>query len=375
MKKKVATTAAIVILSTAFASGVSANTHTVQKGETLSHIAIKYSTSVGELKRINQLNSDLIRIQQVLKVSESTSSSASASASAAAPVAPAAPAVAVQTPAPASVKTYTVVSGDTLSKIASRHGITLANLMSWNNLTGHLIYPGDVLKVSAGTTSTTPVTSAPAAPAPVPTPSTPAQPTAPAVTIPNVTEYVVISGDTLGHISSKFGTTVANLKALNNLNSDIIYVGQKLKVTAQAASPSQPVVTTPVSNPQTPAVSVGTTALLNQAKALIGTPYLWGGTTPAGFDCSGFIYYVFNKAGKQLSRLNAEGYYNRSYYVHTPEPGDLIFFENTYKKGISHLGIYLGNNQFIHADSSGVRITDVNNAYYKQHFEGYKRFY
>ena len=65
----------------------------------------------------------------------------------------------------------------------------------------------------------------------------------------------------------------------------------------------------------------------------MGVPYVWAGSTPDGFDCSGFIYYAYNKAGKQMGRYSSEGYYNRSFYVNEPQPGDLVFFENTYKKG------------------------------------------
>ncbi|MED4935618.1 C40 family peptidase, partial [Heyndrickxia coagulans] len=83
------------------------------------------------------------------------------------------------------------------------------------------------------------------------------------------------------------------------------------------------------------------------AQKYIGAPYRFGGTTPSGFDCSGFVYYVLNEAGKSIARMDAAGYYSSSYRVSNPQPGDLIFFENTYKSGISDVGIYLGNNQFI----------------------------
>ena len=115
--------------------------------------------------------------------------------------------------------------------------------------------------------------------------------------------------------------------------------------------------------------------LIAESKKLIGIKYVFGGTTINGFDCSGFIYYAFNKAGHKIGRYSAAGYYDRSYYVNTPKPGDLVFFENTYKKGISHLGIYIGNNQFINADNSGVRIVSLDNSYYKKHFSAFKRLY
>ncbi|WP_318506955.1 LysM peptidoglycan-binding domain-containing protein [Bacillus sp. T3] len=379
MKKKIVTAASLAVLSTAFASSVSADSYIVQKGDTLTHIARKYQTSISELKHLNNLNSDLIYINQKLIVSEvnpvsSPTSGSSVSASSSGVSTNTGQATSVQ-----AVKTYTIVSGDTLSKIANQHGISLSDLKSWNNLTSHLIYPGGVLKVSnpeasgtvAGTTTSSVNT----------TPSS-------STTSTSTITYTVKSGDTLSHIAIQYGTTVSTLKTLNNLGSDLIYVGQTLKVTSITGSGSSTVpnsaTETSVSSEAGSASSgsvtttpgqADVTVLINKAKALIGTPYVWGGATTAGFDCSGFIYYLYNQAGQQLPRTSAEGYYSRSYYVSSPQPGDLLFFENTYKTGISHLGIYIGNNQFIHADSSGVRITDINNSYYKAHFDGYKRLY
>lgn len=159
--------------------------------------------------------------------------------------------------------------------------------------------------------------------------------------------------------------TVQELKALNGLTSNTIYVGQKLKVTG-----TPPVVT--------PADSTSTfqTEFIKVAKSLMGTPYVWSGSSLSGFDCSGFIYYAANQAGYKIGRYSAEGYYNRTFYVDQPQPGDLVFFENTYKQGISHLGIYLGNNEFIHADATkGVMISSLTSTYYTKHFDGFKRFY
>jgi peptidoglycan DL-endopeptidase LytE len=110
------------------------------------------------------------------------------------------------------------------------------------------------------------------------------------------------------------------------------------------------------------------------AKKYIGSPYAWGGTSPSGFDCSGFIYYVFNQAGTSISRTNTEGYYSRSTAISNPKPGDLVFFKNTYKAGISHMGIYVGNGEFIHASDSGVVVTKLSNSYWSPRFAGYRTF-
>jgi len=114
-------------------------------------------------------------------------------------------------------------------------------------------------------------------------------------------------------------------------------------------------------------------SVVTVAKRYIGTPYVFGGSSPSGFDCSGFIYYVLKNSGHNIGRQNAASYWNTFKPTSSPKAGDFVFFKNTYKSGISHMGIYLGNGQFIHASSSqGITITSLSNSYYKQHFAGYR---
>jgi cell wall-associated NlpC family hydrolase len=113
--------------------------------------------------------------------------------------------------------------------------------------------------------------------------------------------------------------------------------------------------------------------IVTEAKKFIGTPYKWGGTTPKGFDCSGFVYYTHKKIGKTLPRTAAQ-MYQKGKTVHKSNllPGDLVFF-STYKKGASHVAIYIGNNQIIHATSKGVKVDSLNSSYWKPKFIGAKR--
>ncbi|GGH76448.1 cell wall-associated NlpC family hydrolase [Pullulanibacillus pueri] len=114
-------------------------------------------------------------------------------------------------------------------------------------------------------------------------------------------------------------------------------------------------------------------AIIADAKALIGVPYVYGGTTTKGFDCSGFTQYVFAENGISLPRT-AAAQWNGGTKVNSPSKGDLVFFA-TVNNGPSHVGIYLGNNQFINASSShGVTISDMNNSYWKPRYLGARSY-
>jgi peptidoglycan endopeptidase LytE len=114
--------------------------------------------------------------------------------------------------------------------------------------------------------------------------------------------------------------------------------------------------------------------LIADAAELLGIPYTWGGEDPkTGFDCSGFLVYVFNKQGVYLPRTIAM-IWNVGTPVDSPSVGDLVFFE-TYRPGASHAGIYIGNNQFIHSGStSGVTISRLDNPYWSKRYLGAKRY-
>ncbi|MED3539077.1 SH3 domain-containing protein [Bacillus toyonensis] len=116
-----------------------------------------------------------------------------------------------------------------------------------------------------------------------------------------------------------------------------------------------------------------TSSLLAYAKSMQGVPYVWGGTSANGVDCSGYIYHVFKKFGHNISRQSVAGYWSSLPKTSSPQPGDLIYFQNTYKSGPSHMGIYLGGGSFIQSGDKGVAIASLSNSYWKSHFLGYTK--
>ncbi len=113
--------------------------------------------------------------------------------------------------------------------------------------------------------------------------------------------------------------------------------------------------------------------IVETAKKYLGVPYIWGGASPSGFDCSGFVYYVTRSLGYNTSRT-LTAMYSQGTPVEKSDlqPGDIVFFKNTYKSGISHVGIYAGNGQFIHSPHTGkvVSFADLYSDYYTSHYYG-----
>lgn len=331
----------------------------VKSGDTLGHIAAKHKVSVSDLKTANDLKSNNLSIGKVLKV----------------------PAQAKKDKVVAKKETnhkttrtsktkYIVKKGDTLGGIAQRHGSTVAKVKQASSLKNNRIKVGDVLLIPGSKTelkakkSTTPKASG--------------------------SKYTVVTGDTLGKIAGRHGITIQDIKTTNNLKDNNLHVGMKLVI--PDSSKTTPKITRtakktvqqkkPVAKSQGPKDTVIRDIrikedIIKTAKRYLGVPYKFGGNSlKSGIDCSGYVQKIFSKYNINLPRTARDIYWNAGTKVSKSQlqTGDLVFF-TTYAKYPSHVGIYMGNGQFIHASSGArkVAITSLHKKYYQKRYIGAKR--
>jgi len=244
MKKHIFTLGATALVSIGIADAASADTdtHKVKAGETLFSISQQHNVTVEDLKKWNGLSSTLIYANQTLQIGSTSTDSSSSS-----------------TPTTTSSNhTYTVKSGDTLYRIAKNNGTSVQQLKDWNNISSHLIYVNQVLKISGTGT----VSSSPSAPVQEKTNETQASP-APS----NSKSYKVQPGDTMWSVAQRHGISISQLKQWNNLSSNTIYINQVLQVGGQAAAQAKP--STPATTaPSTPSTSTPAPAPAQERKSV-----------------------------------------------------------------------------------------------------------
>lgn len=151
----------------------------------------------------------------------------------------------------------------------------------------------------------------------------------------------------------------------------------RASLNASARDFPSPTVTDPGEDAPSGEGGLGTT-LVATARRFIGSNYVSGGSSPGGFDCSGFVSYVHRRHGISVSRSSRALFKQGSPVSRDDlQPGDVLFFERTYRSGISHVGLYLGNGKFIHAANhrGGVKITEVDSDYYASRYVGARRMY
>lgn len=177
-------------------------------------------------------------------------------------------------------------------------------------------------------------------------------------------------------VKVKVETDSALDKSVPTPSDSVTVVAQKTqpakKVTAQPAKNNPKPVQVAASPQQQVSRSDGS-ALVKNALSLVGVPYVFGGTSRSGFDCSGYTQYVYKGSGISLPRTASEQFsvgssVNRAQL----QSGDLVFF-STYASGASHVGIYIGGGSFVHASNSGVRTTSLSDSYYVGRYLGARR--
>lgn len=353
-------------------------TYTVKSGDSLWTIARSYGTTVRELKSTNGFTTNLIHPDQQLKIPTANVISSSSS---------------VPT-TKTDASSYVIQKGDTLSTIGTRYNLSVSELKSMNQLTSNKIIAGKILKLRSERANASAINGAAASNSEVEAPAAPTESQiAPAASQP-VEKQAVPETSQKAEIQAAPAASQTEVKTEAHAPSQPV-AKQTAPVTSQptenqtapevsqpeekdtAPAPSQPAVkpAAPAASPaaeKPAAIAVSNVqAIIAEAKKYMGTPYRWGGNTPSGFDCSGFVKYVFDKFAVSLPRTTSEQW-GATTPVNSPSIGDLVFFE-TYQPGPSHVGIYLGNNQFISATDSGVKISNMTSSYWGPRYLGARK--
>ncbi len=314
---------------------------TVEPGDTLTALAAEYDVSVLLLERWNHLTAtSVLQVGQRLVVEPPSMLGPGRSASLA-----------------VGSDHYKVQAGDTLTSIAARFHVSIATLARANGLTGtSIIQIGQVLRIPGTADSGKSLANGHAVRA-------------------AARSYTVAPGDTLTSIAARYGLSVASLEAINNLGpTSVLKPGEHLWLfrpngTGGNARPE-------AASPQAASIPVSLdTRIVEEAQKFLGVPYVWGGASPSGFDCSGLVQYVFGQLGISLPRTASQQYeVGTAVSRGALMPGDTVFFDTT--GGVSHVGIYIGNDQFIDAPAPGqdVQVMNLGAPYWASRYLGARSY-
>ena len=353
---------------------------TVQSGDTLWDLAQKYGTTVAKLRELNGLSADttLIYPGKVLKVNgtaQATQSTTTATTTTADQTTAAttqdttaqdttAQQTTQETQTPqvtvsANHTTYTVQAGDSLYSIAQAYGVTVDSLRSANTL-GATLAVGQTLTINDPTKDPSATQQA--------TQDTTAQQT-------QTTQQATQSTTTQSQQTQQAAqstTTTQSQQTQQAAQSTTTTQSQQTQQTAQSTTTTQSQQTQATQSTQqttttTTASSVSGSAIAAYAQTFIGVPYVWGGTTPSGFDCSGLTQYVYAHFGKQIGRTTiAQESAGTRIPVSQAQVGDLLFWGSA--GSTYHVAIYLGGNSYIAAPEPGQSVKVGNMAYFMPSF-------
>jgi LysM repeat protein len=351
------------------ADSASPGYYTVKKGDTLSSISKKTGLSTEKIKKYNGLGSSRLQVGQKLSLTPKEKTVAKRhvtdeDAVLSAPQETVPEIRAAEGPSPHYVeKTYVVRKGDTLSKVAKKNHTTVSALRKLNRLKSSAIHPGSVIVVRREVQLPPPVIN-----------PTPIVPVAPKV------YYQVKLGDTLESIAARFGISVDALRETNLLSDGRIKIGQTLVIPGLAGNREGAGTDTSLSmadtENSTSSPGLLTLKILESAFKFLNTPYSYGKSSKDGTDCSGLTKMVYEDVGITLPHSSREQFkIGDRTTIDEAKPGDLVFFQRGGK--IRHVGIYIGDNKFIHASSEArkVVVADLDDSYFRRHFVGVKSYF
>ena len=363
MKKKnllmttLATLSASGAILTTGASAL-ADSYTVVKNDTLWGLSKKYGVSVSDLKKANGVSGHLIYVGQKLQIpTKSTKATKTAKTSTSTST--------VDT----TSTTHTVVKGDTLWSLAKKYGVSVSALMKANNLSSSTILIGQSLNLRAGMTTygvngvTTGSSSTAASANTASSTSTTASSQAPkdkktATKAKITTTNTSSNSNTSTSANTQSQSTASNSSASTTTNTNTVASNANTtSSTNTAASSSQAVSQAPTASTSTATTtaSASASAITSYALTFLGVPYVWGGTTPSGFDCSGLVQYVYSHFGINLGRTTyTQQYAGTKISVASAQAGDLYFW-GSYGSAY-HVAIALGGGQYVMAPAPGQNV-------------------
>lgn len=357
MKKKNLLMTALATLSASGAlltTGASAlaDSYTVVKNDTLWGLSKKYGVSVSDLKKANGVSGHLIYVGQKLQIpTKSTKETKTAKTSTSTST--------VDT----TSTTHTVVKGDTLWSLAKKYGVSVSTLMKANNLSSSTILIGQSLNLRAGMTAygvngvTTGSSSTAASTNTASSTSTTASSQAPKAK-KSTTTNTSSNSNTSTSANTQSQSTASNSSASTTTNTNTAASNANTtSSTNTAASRSQAVSQAPTASTSTATTtaSASASAITSYALTFLGVPYVWGGTTPSGFDCSGLVQYVYSHFGINLGRTTyTQQYAGTKISVASAQAGDLYFW-GSYGSAY-HVAIALGGGQYVMAPAPGQNV-------------------